>query len=122
MSLRKIAAPAPTGEVGTTYLICFHAEVGPKDAPAGHRAGHYIGWTGNGLEDRLASHQEGRGSSLMAEVARQGIGWTVVATWENSDRHFERSLKDRGSAKRWCPNCAGEIWVEHHYEVEGSRS
>jgi predicted GIY-YIG superfamily endonuclease len=81
------------------YLIHF-------DQPFRH-ASHYIGWTRDKktLKSRIRHHQEGSGANLLRHVARAGIAFRVVRTWDDADRHFERRLKNRGSAKRICPVC-----------------
>lgn len=81
---------------GTVYLIHF-------DTPHEH-ARHYLGWSEN-LPARLTAHANGRGSKLMAEIGRQGIGWRVSRTWPNETRHFERRLKRRKNSPRLCPAC-----------------
>ena len=81
---------------GVVYLIHFDEKI------ADH-AQHYIGFTKN-LDKRLLMHNAGRGSALMAEVNRLGIGYTVVRTWYG-DRYFERKLKRGHNHKRHCPIC-----------------
>jgi predicted GIY-YIG superfamily endonuclease len=80
---------------GTIYLIHF-------STPYKHAA-HYMGWTED-LESRLADHQAGRGSRLMAVIKAAGIDWKLTRTWQGN-RHRERQLKNQGSSKRHCPEC-----------------
>jgi len=81
---------------GTVYLLHF-------DRPYEH-ARHYTGWTGNGLEQRLAEHREGHGARLMEVVRDAGIDWQLARTW-TGDRNRERALKRQGGAARHCPIC-----------------
>lgn len=86
---------------GTIYLLHFE----PGLHVTGNRfARHYIGWTGNGLEDRLAYHLAGRGSRLIAAVVRAGQQVTVAKTWDGT-RDQERYLKNLRNAGRICPLC-----------------
>lgn len=86
------------GVEGVVYLIHF-------ERPLEH-ARHYIGWTAD-LEQRVADHQRGRGSKLIAAVVRAGIAFRVVRTWSGT-RAFERKLKNRKETPRLCPVCAGK--------------
>ncbi len=56
---------------GTIYLIHF-------STPYKHAA-HYMGWAED-LESRLAGHQAGRGSRLMAVIKAAGIDWKLTRT------------------------------------------
>jgi hypothetical protein len=62
-----------------------------------------MGWTED-LESRLADHQAGRGSRLMAVIKAAGIDWKLTRTWQGNRRR-ERQLKNQGSSKRHCPEC-----------------
>lgn len=84
------------GVIGTVYLICF-------DEPYGH-ARHYTGWSDD-VGARLVAHRRGQGSRLMQVVTNAGITWRVVRVWRGRDRHYERKLKRRGSARQYCPRC-----------------
>lgn len=85
-----------TAVVGTVYLLHF-------DAPFGH-AKHYTGWSAD-LPARLAEHEAGRGARLTEVVAEAGIRFVLTRTWPGVTRVFERSLKNRGGAARYCPGC-----------------
>lgn len=86
---------------GTVYLLHF--------AERYHHAGHYIGWTSNGVDDRLAQHLAGYGSPLVAAVVDSGIDVVVARTW-NGDRSLERQLKDlKATPRLLCPICRGEV-------------
>lgn len=87
---------------GIVYLIHF-------EKPLKH-ARHYIGFCEFGnLEKRMEQHRKGNGSKLMAAVNEAGIGWEVAKIWENVDRSFERRLKNRNGASRFCPFCKDEL-------------
>ncbi len=81
------------------YLIHFSEKL--------HHAQHYLGFVEkkNGLDSRLEYHRNGRGSKLLKAVALKGIEFSVVRTWEDGDRNFERSLKNKRNAPKLCPVC-----------------
>ncbi len=83
--------------MGTVYLIHFKKKL--------HHAGHYLGYSENGLEKRLERHKAGNGSKLMSAIEKAGIGWEVVRVWENVDRNFERRLKNGKNSPKLCPIC-----------------
>lgn len=56
------------------------------------------------LPARLAEHAAGGGARLTAVVRAAGIGWQLARTW-TADRGFERRLKNRHGASRYCPIC-----------------
>lgn len=78
------------------YLIHF-------DRPYKHAA-HYLGYSGN-IADRVLAHHCGEGSRLLQVIEGAGIGWDVVKVWEGASRTFERQLKNRHGAGRFCPVC-----------------
>ncbi len=80
---------------GTIYLLHF-------SQPYQH-ARHYTGWTLN-LADRLAAHEQGNGSRLLAVAKAAGIGFTLART-AHGDRHKERAIKNAGGQVRYCPLC-----------------
>jgi predicted GIY-YIG superfamily endonuclease len=86
--------------MGDVYLIHFHSPISPK-----HTCQHYIGYADNGVGRRLDEHAAGRGARLTEVAKERGIGFRVVRTWENVDRNFERQLKRRKMANRYCPIC-----------------
>src|SRR5215475_673104 len=91
----KIRTRPGAGVPGIVYLLHF-------DRPYQH-ARHYTGWSED-LPKRLAEHAEGRGARLTAVVRAAGIGWQLARTW-TADRCFERRLKRRHGAARYCPIC-----------------
>lgn len=83
----------------TVYLIHFSVSY--------HHARHYLGVAVD-LPSRLTQHAKGQGARLMQVVTDAGIKWEVVRTW-TGDRKLERRLKNRKSASRFCPLCAGAL-------------
>lgn len=81
------------------YLLHF-------DQKFGH-ARHYTGFaeTPASLARRLEHHQKGTGAKLLARAAAQGVTWKVARVWNDGDRNFERTLKNRHGASRYCPLC-----------------
>jgi hypothetical protein len=80
------------------YLLHFERPICPT-----HAAQHYLGWT-NDLARRLHDHREGRGARLTQVALERGIPWRLVAIWPG-DRSYERLLKARKNAPRYCPIC-----------------
>jgi predicted GIY-YIG superfamily endonuclease len=80
---------------GTIYLLHFNR-------PYKHAA-HYIGYTRD-LSARLESHANGTGARLVEVITQAGITFQLARTWQGT-RKTERSLKNRGGAKRICPLC-----------------
>lgn len=96
-------------KIGTVYLLHL------KDKLS-NRAQHYIGWTTD-LKERIARHKAGNGSAMMTAVKKAGIDFVVAQVWNDVDRHFERSLKNRKHASRFCPICKNQ-----KQEVDDERS
>jgi len=91
-----------TNQEGTIYLLCFP----PGLHVTGNRyASHYLGWTANGVESRVAYHLRGEGSRLIRAAVRAGLDPQVVRTWEKATRTFERRLKNTRNLPRLCPHC-----------------
>jgi hypothetical protein len=86
---------------GLVYLLHLDRPIGDVDNPRGY-ASHYTGWTLD-LPARLAAHAAGRGARLMEVAGELGIGWQLCRVWRGP-RALERSLKQRGAARR-CPVC-----------------
>lgn len=69
-------------------------------------AGHYIGYSEDRrLGARLEEHRIGRGARLLQVLARMDVDWEVAQTWPGAGRDFERVLKGRHGASRFCPVC-----------------
>lgn len=68
---------------------------------------HYIGYTSSmrTIAARTEHHRAGTGSKFLAAVSRAGITFAIARTWKDGDRTFERKLKNRNGAKRFCPVC-----------------
>ena len=84
------------GEPGTCYLLHF-------SEPYQH-ARHYSGSAAD-LQARLAEHEAGRGSRLLAVAKAAGITWTLARTWPGG-RTRERQLKNQGARRAGAPNAA----------------
>lgn len=85
---------------GIVYLLHFEKRIGGEGYKG---AQHYVGWARD-LERRIWHHRNGTGASITAHLAKNGIGFDVVKTWE-ADRNFERKLKNNGHFSRHCPHC-----------------
>lgn len=80
------------------YLLCF-------DRPYKH-AKHYIGYSSN-IEKRMEKHEAGESTGLMRAVKEAGINFDLVRVWHGKNQFFERKLKNRKGAARFCPKCRG---------------
>lgn len=67
-------------------------------------ATHYIGFSTD-IYARFAEHTSGRGNPLVKAALEAGSGILLVRIWEGADRTFERKLKNRKEAHRFCPCC-----------------
>jgi len=87
--------------MASVYLLHFKTKL--------HHAGHYCGYTPNGVEARVKLHRSGRGAKLTAAVAEAGIEMVIAKTWRFGDNHearlFERACKDTHQLGRLCPVC-----------------
>lgn len=82
------------------YLIHFDQKL--------HHAQHYIGFVDeptHKLERRIEYHRKGQGSKLLKALVQKQIQFSVVRTWPEGDRNFERSLKNKKRASQFCPIC-----------------
>jgi len=70
-----------------------------------HHAQHYLGFTEQGVDARLAVHRAGRGSPLVAAAIAAGIEVTVARTWPGASRKDKRYLHDLKAGRRLCPIC-----------------
>ncbi len=82
----------------TVYLLHLHRKLAHSQ--------HYIGFTTN-LDKRLTDHLCGMGARFMEVCFERGIEWKLARTWQG-DRAFERWLKRKHGAARFCPVCAGK--------------
>src|SRR6266496_1375113 len=85
-----------TGPV--VYLLHFSRPISDK-----HTCQHYIGWCGH-LPSRIEAHLHGRGARLTQVAKERGISFEIAAIWPG-DRSYERKLKNKKSAPRFCPIC-----------------
>jgi hypothetical protein len=90
--------------VGTTYLVHFDRPLGNPRNPRA-MAQHYVGWSED-EQARLERHQNGDGAKIMAAAFAAGIECHVVRTWPRTTRATERKIKDRHSARDFCPVCS----------------
>jgi hypothetical protein len=84
------------------YLVCLDQPLGSSH-PLGS-ARHYLGTTIN-LDQRLATHREGRGARMLAAANQRGIAYDVVRVWPGG-RETEKRLKAQRNAPRMCPRCS----------------
>lgn len=86
---------------GTVYLLHFE----PGLRVAGNRyARHYIGWALD-HEQRIAEHLRGQSSPLVRAVIAAGQCVELATVRHDVDRNFERRIKNRREASRFCPIC-----------------
>jgi predicted GIY-YIG superfamily endonuclease len=82
----------------SVYLLHFN--------PSFKHAAHYVGWCQDDQPDRrLKEHLAGRGSRLVKAAVAAGCEIEVAHFFPGASRTFERRVKNRGSAKKWCPVC-----------------
>ncbi len=91
--------------MGFVYLLHFDKRIGDLNNPRG-QAQHYIGYAEN-VPARMKRHREGNGAKIMAFLAREGIGFTLVRVWIG-DKDLEKRLKRQHNARRFCPICRRE--------------
>lgn len=90
---------------GTVYLLHFDRPISDK-----HTTQHYIGWAKH-LPSRALAHMRGQGARLTQVAVERGIGFVIAQTW-SGDRNFERQLKNRKNAPRFCPICKAHHTLE----------
>jgi predicted GIY-YIG superfamily endonuclease len=81
----------------TVYLLHFDQKF--------KHAQHYIGYTSGPVKKRIEEHRSGNGARLIQVITQQGIGFSVAKTWHGKSRRFERQLKNRHGANKFCPIC-----------------
>ena len=84
----------------SVYLIHF-------DTPYKH-ARHYIGYAKSDVTGRIDEHRRGAGARLMQVIVQAGITFRLAKVWSKGTRRFERQLKNRHGASRYCPICKAE--------------
>lgn len=84
------------------YLLHF-------DQPYWGKARHYVGYTVRGWETRVAEHQAGKGSLVVAYALRHGCQFQVVRVWHRVDKQEARKLEKKFKAGKnlpqLCPIC-----------------
>ncbi len=90
----------------TTNIVCYMLHF---DEPLrGHR--HYIGSTNYDRRYvRWREHALGNGSAYTKQFIKAGIGFHVVRLWFSHTREQERSLKNNGDMRRYCPMCSATL-------------
>src|SRR5262245_11224638 len=76
--------------------------------PRYKHAGHYTGYADD-LPTRITEQLAGRGAHLVRIALQNGCTLHLAKIWQGKDRKFERKLKNRGSAARYCPICRGLV-------------
>lgn len=107
--MSRSTRPDAYATVGTAYLLHFDRPIGNPRNPLG-AAMHYTGWAEDPdarIERHAAGHSDAKIMAYVVGVA--GIGFRVAKVWTCVDRYFERRLKNRGGAARYCPICRREI-------------
>lgn len=83
------------------------------DTPLAH-ANHYIGFSELTPLDRLQAHRTNRGAKMLAACNIKGITYRITRIWDNANRGFERTLKNRKKAAQLCPVCSVSPKVKKH--------
>jgi len=86
------------------HLTCDKGRLAPAKPETNCRKVQH--WTLN-LPGRLAAHQHGHGSRLLAVAAAAGITFTLARTTQG-DRARERAIKDAGGQVRYCSLCVSK--------------
>lgn len=108
-SVNALPFPVQAAPTGLIYLLHFERPIGNPLSPFG-MAQHYLGHATGGITEltsRLDTHARGGSGAarIMAEVARLGVTWQVVALWRGSrsdERYFKSSHKNFPCL---CPIC-----------------
>lgn len=97
------------------YVYLIHFET------PNHHAEHYTG-SCRDLQRRLDLHRAGRGSALLAHLARAGKPWQLAALYTGplkAARNAEAIIKAAHNGPRYCPLCSGQTpklpyvdWIE----------
>lgn len=89
------------------YLLHFDR---PLDG--GQRPQHYLGWTPDDPEARLADHlaDRNRAARIVVAAATYGIEVRIARTWPEGDRLMESRLKRaKRGYRHLCPLCNQEV-------------
>jgi len=83
---------------------------------AGH-AGHYCGWSDN-LPARIACHEHGNSSKLVAAWSRNSIRFVVARVWLDGTREDELHIKRAHNGPRFCPICRHEVHPGYAVDIK----
>lgn len=93
----------------TVYLLHF--------TPKFHHAQHYIGFTTDDEDAirRVGEHKRGtkRASKLVLAAMAAGCTVKLARTWPGETRQFERKLKNRKNASKFCPCCNSKTAMDY---------
>lgn len=79
-----------------------------------HHARHYVGCSQD-VGKRIELHRKGQASCRFTQVLKErGIGFTLARVFDDTDRTFERKLKNTKNTARYCPLCSGEDCHDYH--------
>lgn len=82
------------------YLIHFNQPISDR-----HTCQHYIGYSKD-IDARIEMHRKGTSGARLFEVAKaRGITFRVAQIWKNKPLKFERELKNKKNARKFCPIC-----------------
>lgn len=87
------------------YLLHF-------ETPYKH-AKHYVGYSKD-IDARIELHRQGQAARLTQVIKAAGISFVEAKRWRNKSQAFERSLKNRGGASRYCPICRAKLREGKH--------
>jgi len=90
----------------TVYVLHIFGRLSGRRSDARHDD-HYIGFTVRPTASyRVWLHRKGRSrSKYMQQVVREGLRFYLVNEYPGADRDFERALKNRHNAWRFCNWC-----------------
>jgi predicted GIY-YIG superfamily endonuclease len=73
-------------------------------SPPYKHARHYLGYADD-IGARVAAHRAGHGARLTQVAVDAGCILVLARMWPDTNRTFERTLKNRKHAPRLCPVC-----------------
>jgi hypothetical protein len=74
------------------------------------------------LDRRLAAHQRGAGARLVQVITQSGIGLRLARVRPQTTRAYERQLKNRHGASRYCPICQDQRKAHGHDHQQQPRA
>ena len=90
--------------MGVIYLLHFERPY--------HHARDYLGYADD--EGRLAARRAGHGSPLVAAAFREGIAFTLAATWPGDRRQERRLHRFHNSPRQLCPIYSADPSIDPH--------